>query len=507
MIDNYNSLAEKFIRKWLWLYVFSFIIWPIWYIIKIIISWELSVDEVWVLYWIISLVTLIWAYNDLGMTESLKYYLPKYVTEKNYSKAKSIIFYALFAQIFSSIIIFCIFWFWADFLAENYFKNDQAIWVLKIFAFFFVGINIFQTINNFFIAVQDTFSHKITEFFRMIFIAIFVLSIFFIDAWSLVNYSFWWLFWLYIWILITLFIFYKKYYKTYFAWESIIIDKQEIKKISKYAFMVFLWAGAATILSQIDMQMIIYMLGTTDAWYYTNYLSIIWIPFLIITPIFALLFPIFSEFHSKWDYSKIIIVKNIFAKNFLNIWIMFNIFFFIFAEVLAFTLFWEKFITSWIILKYSILLLIFNFMMQINFNIMAWIWKVKQRVQIIVIAIFFNFFMNFILINLLWVFWAALATWLWWLLIWILSEIFLWKKYAIKFDFLSIWKNLFILWICWLIINTFIIQFFDNFNRIISFFMLWLVFAVWLVIFTAINKNDFIFFVKEIKKLKKKKTS
>jgi hypothetical protein len=87
MIDNYNSLAEKFIRKWFWLYIFSFIIWPIWYIIKIIISGELSVEEVWVLYWIISLVTMIWAYNDLWMTESLKYYLPKYVTNKDFKNS------------------------------------------------------------------------------------------------------------------------------------------------------------------------------------------------------------------------------------------------------------------------------------------------------------------------------------------------------------------------------------------------------------------------------------
>lgn len=505
MIDNYNSLAEKFIRKWFWLYIFSFIIWPIWYIIKIIISWELSVEEVWVLYWIISLVTMIWAYNDLWMTESLKYYLPKYVTNKDYVKAKSIIFYALFTQVFSSLIIFAIFWFWADFLALNYFKNQEAVWVLKIFAFFFIWINIFQTINNFFIAVQDTFSHKITEFFRMIFIVLFVIWIFILDLWNIINYSFSWLFWLYIWIIITLIIFYKKYYKKYFSDTKIIIDKKEIKKISKYAFMVFLWAWASNILSQIDMQMIIYLLGTTDAWYYTNYLSIIWIPFLIITPIFALLFPIFSEFHSKWDYSKIKLVKNIFTKNFLNIWIMFNIFFFVFAEIIAFTLFGEKFINSWIILKYSILLLVFNFLLQINFNIMAWIWKVKQRVQVIFIAIVFNFFMNLIFINLLGVYWAALATWFWWMLIWILSELFLWKKYAVKFDFLSIWKNIFVLWLIWLIINIFVLQYFEIFNRIISFFVLWIVFLIWFWIFVFINLSDAKFFIKEIKKLRQKK--
>jgi hypothetical protein len=65
MIDQHNSLAEKFLKKGFWLYLFSFIIAPIGYIIKIIISGELTVSEVGILYGIISLITMISAYNDL----------------------------------------------------------------------------------------------------------------------------------------------------------------------------------------------------------------------------------------------------------------------------------------------------------------------------------------------------------------------------------------------------------------------------------------------------------
>jgi O-antigen/teichoic acid export membrane protein len=89
----------------------------------------------------------------------------------------------------------------------------------------------------------------------------------------------------------------------------------------------------------MDMQMIIYLLGTQDAGYYTNYLSIISIPFMIITPIFALLFPVFSELHSKKEYSKITLIKNMLGKNLIHIAIMVNILFFVFAEILAYILF------------------------------------------------------------------------------------------------------------------------------------------------------------------------
>jgi O-antigen/teichoic acid export membrane protein len=55
-------------------------------------------------------------------------------------------------------------------------------------------------------------------------------------------------------------IFYKKYYYKYLRSEKILWNKKIFKKIFNYAIMVFLGAQAATILSQIDMQMIIFLL-------------------------------------------------------------------------------------------------------------------------------------------------------------------------------------------------------------------------------------------------------
>ena len=503
MIEQHASLAEKFLKKGFWLYLFSFIIAPIWYIIKIIISGELSVSEIGILYWIISLITMISAYNDLWMTESLKHFVPEYVTKKRYDKVKSILFYALFTQITTALIIAGIFYFWADYIAINYFKSIEAVETLKVFAFFFIGLNIFQTINQFFLSVQDTFSQKISEMFRMWFIMFSVLFIFFWDASSLLHYSYSWLIWLYIGILIVLYLFYTKYYSKYFKTTKIIIDKKLIKKTFKYASLVFIWASAATILGQMDMQMIIYLLGTTEAGYYTNYLSIIWIPFIIIGPIFAFLFPVFSELHSKKQHDKIKLIKELFVRNFLLIWIMFNLFFFVFAEIIAFTLFWEKFIESWIILKYSILLLIFNFLLQINFNILSWIWQVSSRVKIVYIAVVFNFIMNIILINTIWVYGAALATSMWWLLIYLLSEYFLWKKYRVQYWIHSILKNLWILWIIWILIHIYFLEYINSFSRLESLWTLFITFVIWFCIFVVINYSSVKNFIWEIKKLKK----
>ena len=103
---------------------------------------------------------MISAYNDLGMSESLKHYIPQFVAEKRYDKVKTLLFFAFFIQIITSLIIVVIFYFGSTFIAENYFKTLAAKETLQVFAFFFLGLNFFQTLSHFFLAVQDTLAHK-----------------------------------------------------------------------------------------------------------------------------------------------------------------------------------------------------------------------------------------------------------------------------------------------------------------------------------------------------------
>ncbi len=503
MIEQHNSLSEKILKKWFWLYLFSFIIGPIWYFIKIIISNELDVTEVWVLYWVISLITLVSAYNDLWLTDSLNYFIPKFITEKRYDKVKSILFYALSAQMITWLSIALFFFFWADYIANSYFKTWSASNIMKIFAFFFLWINIFQIISTFLMVVQNTFYNKILEFVRMWFILIFVLFLYFLNLWNIITFSYSWLFWLYIWIIFWIIIFYNKYYKIYLKNQKILWDKKLFKTIFKYSLSIFIWLQASVILWQIDMQMIIYMLGTLDAGYYTNYLSIISIPFMIIWPIFSLLYPMFSEMHSKNETEKINIVKSIFQKNFFSLSIAFSVLFFVFSEILSIMFFGEKFLNSWIILKYSILFLAFNFLLQMNFNIMASIWKVKERIYIVLIAITFNFIMNYIFIKTIWVNGASLATGIWWFLIWIMSEYALWEKYKIDFDFKYLFKNIILIWIIWLLTYKYILPIFSSLNRLELLLMFCLYSFLYFIIFIFINLKEFKFFIWEIKTLKK----
>jgi len=501
-----TTLSQKFIKKWFWLYIFSFIIAPIGYIIKIILSDSLSVEDIWILYGIISFVTLLATYNDLWITESLKYFIPKFIVDKDYSKIKTILLYSFFFQFISSIIICLLLFFWSDFLANNYFHSQKSSLIIQIFCLFFLGINIFQLLNTFFISIQDAFYFKLTEFIRKIFVFIFIFLTWFLDFWILENYSIAWVFWLYCGVIFSILVFIKKYYFKYFKWVKLYKDKLFLKKIISYSFMIFLWAQAWVILSQLDMQMIVYLLWSYEAWLYTNYLSIISLPFMFIWPIFALFLPVISELHKKKEIQKIKDIKRFFSKYFISIWIISNSILFVFWPQIATILFGEKFIDSWIILRYSSLLLIFNFLLQINFNILGGIWKISERVKIIWVAIFFNFILNLIFIRLLWVYWPALATWIGWIFIFILSERSIWSKYKTKFDWLFVIKNL----LATIIIMTLtyfylIIPYFSWLNRQQTFIYLSLYLIIYWSFFIAINLKEIKLFVIEIKKMRKTK--
>ena len=73
-----QPLWEKLIKKGFWLYFFSFLAAPAGYLIKLFVSNSISVADVWVLYSILSFVWLLNTYNDLWLTESLQYYLPRF---------------------------------------------------------------------------------------------------------------------------------------------------------------------------------------------------------------------------------------------------------------------------------------------------------------------------------------------------------------------------------------------------------------------------------------------
>lgn len=167
---------------------------PTGYIVKIIISGDISVASLGLLYGIISFVTILSSYNDLGMTESMNYFLPKYLREKDKENTTRMLLSALSMQMLTSAVLGCLLWFGCDWLADVYFKDPIASDLLRIFILFFFLENLFKTLTTFFQAAQNTKLQKGAELIRMITLMLYVIAIFALDRGELMQYAWGWVY-------------------------------------------------------------------------------------------------------------------------------------------------------------------------------------------------------------------------------------------------------------------------------------------------------------------------
>jgi len=496
-----ETLAEKLIKRGFWLYFFSFLIAPSGYIIKLLISNDLSVQEVWVIYSILWFMSILANYNDLWLSESLKYFLPKFWINKKYNEFKTSIFMALWLQTVTAIIIAIWLWFSANWLWTYYFHSELAINVLKILSLWFIIYNIFKSLDIIFQSFQDTFAYKLIEFIRMWWTVILIAVLFFSDKWNVLNYSLAWFVWNFLALIIAIIIFIKKYKHILNNW-NIIINKQLNKQILSYSVWVIIWSQAWILLSQIDQQMIIFFLWPQQAWYYTAYLSLFGIYNIILWPLFAFLFPITTELATKKETWKLSLLLSIFLKYFLILWIFWGIFISILWPIIAFILFWNKFIPSWELVQLGWLFLFLNIFVSILFPILAWLWKIKERVKILWTAAIINIILNISLIHIIWIYWVIISTIIWSFIITLLSiKIIKKEKINIKKDYKFIIKNLFLWWILAIILffSKNVILHNGRLETLIYVFITWILYITMIILF---NLKEFKLFINEIKKVK-----
>ncbi|GAB0174435.1 MAG: hypothetical protein HHAS10_03140 [Candidatus Altimarinota bacterium] len=484
MLNNKESLSEKFIRKGFWLYAFSFIIGPLGYLIKMIISRDLSVEEVGMVYGVISFVTFLAMYNDLGCTESLQFFLPKLFVEKDYARAKYLLQFVFRLQISTSFFIYFGVFFLAPWLAMHYFHAD-VISILRIAGFFFIGINMMHIWTSLLIAIQDTKLSKGAEFARILGTAIGVSILFFSDHGSTEHYMIAWVIGLFIGILFSSFVTWKKYYVPYLLHVKLKKDSTLIRSFMKYSLATLLAGNISATLSQIDMQLIIYLLGTEQAGYYSTYLSVIGIPFMLLLPIVSFLFPVISELFGRGNHEKIDFLTREFWGYFSIIGIWTSFFLFQYSHEITTLFFGDKFSASGDILKFSAPFLLFNILGQIAFQVLAGTGEIKKRTHILVITLFINIILNLLFINLFGAKGSALAVGISWIPLFYLSQ----KACGIRYEFMKkwdFWKNMIFGTITYFALHLGIERFSDNLPNYLS---ISIALITYLCIFLMVNKR------------------
>ncbi len=391
-----EPLKTKIIRNGFWLYFFQFLVAPAGYLIKMMISRELSVEDIGLFYSIMSFITIISAYNDLGLTEALQYYLPHYFIDKEFSKAKTIIVFTWLMQFISGVIISWWLYFWSDRLAIHYFSTPDAWLLLKYFSLYFVIFNLFQVISSLFIAVQNVKRQQTVDVIRM---------------WTIVILTFVSAYW---WTLnlvsftqrrlvgVCIALFWSRWgLKKNFWWllrdYPLIRDKQLIKRQWSYWLRILIGVGASTLLGQINQQIALYFFWIEAAGYWTNYLSFYTIVGVITWPLIGYLFPLLNELYKKWEENKIKLLYRYLFIGTLIFGIIWWIGWYLLSESTAVLLFGENFRQSGILFSHYSPFIITLPLIWILFQDIASRGMVKQRVYAIIYALVTNIIASIIL--------------------------------------------------------------------------------------------------------------
>jgi len=396
-------LKDKLLKKGFWLYFFAFLIAPAGYLVKLIAARTMWVEDIGLFYSILWLIGIVASYNDLGMTESLQYFLPKYLIDKDYIKAKSLLITTWVIQFVSGLVIWAWLWWSAPRLAEHYFQSDIAILVLRWFCVYFLVINLFQVMQSLFLAAQDTKTSNGIDAARM-WIMLWVLAL--IWQWdaatvNIMTMTYAWIIWLIAGIGIAMVAFWRRFWEMMRSY-PMVWDMQMLRGWIWYAWWVFLWANAGTLLSQVDLQFALYFLGKEEAWHWSIYLSLLTAINLITWPLASYLFPLVNELVTKNHHDKLkLLMKYIWWWLAILVVVVWLGAYYRWPWV-AQLLFGSAFRVSWELLAFSAPFVMFGPAIAFAFQYLAGSGKVKERVWILLWGLVTSVIANLVLISIMW---------------------------------------------------------------------------------------------------------
>lgn len=501
-----ETLSHKLISKWFWLYLFLILGLPLGYFIRILLSNSLSVSEIGIIYWLLGLMWLLSSLSSLWLSGwSLVYFLPKYMLEKKENHVNTIYKIIRYINIFMTIIVCIWLYFFIQYFWNSYIEHPDVKNILYIFLAYFFFSNLANPVHWIYQTFQDVFTPQLTWFISQAFISISIIILFYLWIWSIVGYSIIFLIWTIISYII-LFSVYKIKYSKYIEKWIFIKDKVLIKEMMLFWLNVLIWSNALLIINTVDMQMLMVISWSENAWYYTNYMSLLGILMLFLGPIMWLIFPIISELNSKGQIEKLKLLQDFFYKYIIIFTLSLSILLAVFWEVLSVIFFWENFLYSGSILKYLAFFWVFQIMFSINLSILWWIWKLHITRNILIIAMIINVFLNLILIPTFWALGAWISTVIAWLLIAIFSFYFINKNIRINFDYKFCLKNIFLIMLIWIayhytIPHIFILENIYRYTNLIYLLIMWFWAYIILILF---NIWEIKYFTKEIKWFLKK---
>lgn len=460
------------------------------YLVRFVLARNLGVEDFGLFNSIFAFLGLVGAFRSLGFDKALVKFIPEFQHENKKDFIKSSIIYVCAIMLVINIIIIAGVYLFSSYLSANFFHSPKADIVLKILAIAFFLDSFVMVVKFAFQGFKNMVYYSAIDVVRMLIILCVILIGVKLN-YGLLGPAIAYTVTPLILILIFGWILVKKTFPDFFK-SKFVFDKGLIKRLSKYGIFVTETNAAAMVLYYTDVLALTYFSDLKNVGLYSVALPTAMVLMYLPRAIGGILLPLTSELwvkgknkilsagiESLYKYSIILIVPVVF--------IMFS-----FADLIIMVLYGDSYILAANAMKILSIGMIFWVLYGININFFAGIGKPQITSKIVYTAAAFNFVANIILIRLIGLEGAAIATSASYLIMMVLGFRYIKRSIQVEFP-IKVWIKTFLIGaifilLIWLLKKIIILNIWIKTGLILA--ISCLVYAVLLFLFKVINFNE-----------------
>ncbi|MFH1424510.1 MAG: oligosaccharide flippase family protein [archaeon] len=427
-------------KQTFWMYTFAYLAAPLGYLIRVIYARSFAVEEFGLIYSIIGLISLISIFNDFGFTETLNYHATRFYEKKEYSKVKGSLIFAFLMQCSTALILALLFYFLSPYLAEHYFRTEIAVSTFRWFLLYLIFFNISRPIIQIFVATHNYYYGNLAEFLRNVMVLVLSgLMIFYAPlkttdyvgaVWGISVFS-----------LVALFYFLskKKFPEIYKSKAD--LSRGLYRKLFNYAIIVIVGNGAMIFLSTMDVVLLTYLRNLYEVGLYSIALALALVLTTLTGPMVGIVFPLVSKLNVNKDNEGIKKIIGIVYNTGLYLILPALVIFVVYPSEIISLLFGGKYTlaaNALIVLSFAYFLNVFG---SFNFQMMAGLGLIKERMKIFYISAFVNFVADVVLILSYGMIGAALGTLITMVVLFSLSYHLIARRFAVILNKKAIGKT------------------------------------------------------------------
>jgi len=401
------------------------------YLFRLLLARRLSLEDFGLFFSLVAFGGILFLLKDMGLSQSLYYFVPRLASKKDKGKVRGIVSKSLKINFFTAAAVSILMIILSGFLAERYFHTEK-IYIILLFAVSFFLNCLELLFQGFFGSFQNQVLFSVHNLMRSVFVFFICLTGFFLFSGIVVPVVAYILTYILL-IAIFGFLFFKKVFPDYFSLKS----KSEfpVKKLFLFGLSASMLSLGFLLIASTDTLVLTYFRSLSEVGLYNAVLPII--NLMLYLPIAAgiVILPMSGELWLKKDVGSLKFIIEKITKYLFIFLIPIGMILFLYPELALRILFGQDFVLASSALMILSIGAIFYGISNFNLSVLFGVTGPKINTIIWASAAIFNVIANIILVPFYGIMGAAIATSISYILLFLLSSIFLYRRLEMPFDY------------------------------------------------------------------------